>query len=220
MSLETAVQIVRDELDALTEQGLPPGIHVRLTGTADALSKAWSAMSGQVALALLVVYLLMAMLFESLVFPLIILLTVPVAAAGGVVGLAALNGLRHQPLDILTLLGFIILIGTAVNNAILIVHQTLVNVRSLGMSPHAAILLAVQERIRPIFLSTITSVVGLLPLVFLPGAGSEIYRGLGAVVLGGLMLSAILTLVVTPPLLAIAAPLMGPTRSDPKVPSL
>ena len=90
-----------------------------------------------------------------------------------------------------------------VNNAILLVHQTLFHLRSEGMERDAAIVEAVQNRMRPIFMSTLTSVFGMLPLVIVPGAGSELYRGLGSVVVGGLSLSAVLTLVIVPPLLAI-----------------
>ena len=106
----------------------------------------------------------------------------PVAAAGGVVGLDFLSQFQRQNLDMLTLLGFVILVGIVVNNAILLVHQTLHHLRSDGMSPDAAILEATRNRIRPIFMSTLTSVLGMLPLVVFPGAGSELYRGLGSVV--------------------------------------
>jgi HAE1 family hydrophobic/amphiphilic exporter-1 len=98
------------------------------------------------------------------------------------------------------MLGFVILVGTVVNNAILIVHQTLV-FRQEGLARQAAIVESVRARIRPIFMTTMTTVFGLAPLVFFPGAGSELYRGLGAVVLGGLLLSTLLTLFLIPTLL-------------------
>jgi HAE1 family hydrophobic/amphiphilic exporter-1 len=90
-----------------------------------------------------------------------------------------------------------------VNNAILLVHQTLFHVREEGMPAGQAILEATRNRIRPIFMSTLTSVVGMLPLVLFPGAGSELYRGLGSVVVGGLALSAVLTLLIIPPMLSV-----------------
>jgi HAE1 family hydrophobic/amphiphilic exporter-1 len=158
-------------------------------------------------MAVVIVFLVMAVLFESFVYPLVILLSVPLAAAGGVAGLAILNTFTLQNLDMLTLLGFIILIGIVVNNAILLVHQSLYHVRSEGMEVADAILEATSNRIRPIFMSTLTSVFGMLPLVVFPGAGSELYRGLGSVVLGGLALSAVLTLLIVPPLMAV---LVGP----------
>jgi HAE1 family hydrophobic/amphiphilic exporter-1 len=121
-----------------------------------------------------------------------------------------LNMYVFQKLDMLTMLGFIILIGIVVNNAILLVHQTLFHIRDEGMSPGDAILEATRNRIRPIFMSTLTSVFGMLPLVVLPGAGSELYRGLGSVVVGGLSVSALLTLLVIPPMLSM---LVGPLES-------
>ena len=124
---------------------------------------------------------------------------------GGVAGLVLLNFQTFQPLDMLTLLGFVILIGIVVNNAILLVHQTLYHIRQGGMTPTDGILAATRDRIRPIFMSTLTSVFGMLPLVLFPGAGSELYRGLGSVVIGGLALSAVLTLLIVPPLLAVVA---------------
>ncbi|MEE8535051.1 MAG: efflux RND transporter permease subunit, partial [Kiloniellales bacterium] len=202
--LEAAIDILRDDVIAsLTEEGLPPGIHLRLAGTARKLTQTWDAMVVELALALAIVYLVMAVLFESFLYPLIILLSVPMAAAGGVAGLVVLNNYHFQPLDMLTLLGFVILIGIVVNNAILLVHQTLFHIREDGMDPQEAILEATRNRIRPIFMSTLTSVCGMLPLVVFPGAGAELYRGLGSVVVGGLSLSAVLTLLIIPPMLSV-----------------
>jgi HAE1 family hydrophobic/amphiphilic exporter-1 len=206
--LETALDTLRDQvIEPLRAEGLPAGIKIGLSGTADKLTQTWRAMQWQLALSVAIVYLVMAILFESFVYPLIILLSVPLAAAGGVAGLVALNHYQFQPLDMLTLLGFVILIGIVVNNAILLVHQTLYHLREDGMATVDAILEATRNRIRPIFMSTLTSVVGMLPLVVSPGAGSELYRGLGSVVVGGLALSALLTLLIVPPMLAM---LIGP----------
>ena len=204
LPLESALEILqKDVVDALRERGLPPGVKVNLAGTADQLTQTWDAMVVNLALAVVIVYLVMAVLFESFVFPLIILVSVPVAAAGGVGGLALLNLYQYQALDMLTLLGFVILVGIVVNNAILLVHQTLHLVREKGMAVDEAIQEATRNRLRPIFMSTLTSVFGMLPLVIFPGAGSELYRGLGSVVIGGLSLSALLTLLLIPPLLSL-----------------
>ena len=108
-----------------------------------------------------------------------------------------------QALDVLTMLGFVILVGTVVNNPILIVHQSLNHIRDDGMSQRDAILESVRTRIKPIFMSTITSVLGLVPLVLFPGAGSELYRGLGAVFLGGLLVSTVFTLILVPTLFSL-----------------
>jgi HAE1 family hydrophobic/amphiphilic exporter-1 len=178
--LEAALDKLRAEvMEPLEEEGLPPDVKLGLSGTADQLAQTWDAMVVQLALALVIVYLVMAVLFESFIYPLVILLSVPVATVGGIVGLALLNLTTYQPLDMLTLLGFVILIGIVVNNAILIVHQALHLRRERGLAPREAVATATRNRLRPIFMSTLTSVFGMLPLVLFPGAGSELYRGLG-----------------------------------------
>jgi HAE1 family hydrophobic/amphiphilic exporter-1 len=138
----------------------------------------------------------------------VIIAAVPLGGVGGLLGLASLNLLGgpfgvFQTLDVLTMLGFVILIGTVVNNPILIVDQSLQLVRQQGSAANDAIIEAVRSRIRPIFMTTMTTVLGLLPLVLFPGAGSELYRGLGAVLLGGLLVSTVVTLVLVPLLLGL-----------------
>ena len=204
VALEEAIEMVQTQvIDKIAADGLPPGITLSLSGTADQLSQTFEAMMINFIVAIVIVYLLMAVLFESFLYPFIIMLSVPTAAAGGVLGLGLLNLLYFQPLDMLTLLGFIILVGIVVNNAILLVHQTLYHMRTEAMAVRDAILEATRNRLRPIFMSTLTSVFGMLPLVLVPGAGSELYRGLGSVVIGGLALSAILTLLMVPALLSL-----------------
>lgn len=207
LPLEAAMEQVQDSIiAALNEQGLPSDVKLRISGTADQLTATWNAMVLQLLVALVIVYLVMAVLFESFVYPLVILFSVPLAAAGAMVGLGLVNILFGQKLDMLTMLGFVILIGIVVNNAILLVHQTLHHVREDGMASRDALLEATRNRIRPIFMSTLTSVFGMLPLVLFPGAGSELYRGLGSVVVGGLSLSAVLTLLIVPALLTLFMP--------------
>ena len=155
-----------------------------------------------VAPVLLVTFLLMASLFESFLYPLVILFSVPLAGLGGLGALALVNAwIAPQPMDVLTMLGFVILLGTVVNNAILIVHQSLNNVRYLAMEPMEAISSSVRTRIRPIFMSATTSVLAMIPLVVSTGSGSELYRGLGSILLGGLTVSTMFTLFVIPALL-------------------
>lgn len=202
--LEAAIDTIKEKVILpLEQQGLPTGINLNLSGTADELTSTWNAMVINLLVAICMVYLLMAILFESFIYPLVIMLSVPPAAAGGVMGLWVLNLNILQPLDMLTMLGFVILIGIVVNNAILLVHQTLQHMKEENLNASEAILEATRNRIRPIFMSTLTSVFGMIPLVVFPGAGSELYRGLGSVVIGGLCLSAILTLAIVPPMLRI-----------------
>ena len=216
LPLEAAMELLQTEvIGKLSDEGLPAGVTMRLSGTADKLTEAWNHIVVDLLIAIAIVYLVMAVLFESFVYPLIIVLSVPLATAGGVCGLALLNVYLGaldtlQPLDMLTMLGFIILVGIVVNNAILIVHQTLFLIRQEGYAGADAIIEATRNRIRPIFMSTLTSVFGMLPLVLFPGAGSELYRGLGSVVLGGLALSAVLTLLIIPPLLSLVSGLAKP----------
>lgn len=206
MPLEAALAIIQKEVvDKLSATGsLDGGYRITLAGTADKLRNTWLALRFNVILALLITYLLMAALYESWVYPFVIILSVPFGAVGGLIGLKLLGlylmlqGQPPQALDVLTMLGFVILIGTVVNNAILIVDQALQLMRDEGQSPRAAVIEGVRSRVRPMFMTTITTVLGLLPLVLFPGAGSELYRGLGAVVLGGLLVSTIFTLFLIP----------------------
>ncbi len=218
--LESVMGLLDEEVMAkLRADGLPPGVKLRLSGTADKLTTTSKAMALDLVVAVIIVYLVMAVLFESFIYPFIIVLSVPLATAGGIGGLLLLNlylAPEIQNLDMLTLLGFVILIGIVVNNAILLVHQTLFLIRQEGMSAADAIPAATRNRIRPIFMSTLTSVFGMLPLVLFPGAGSELYRGLGSVVLGGLSLSAVLTLAIIPPLLSLATSILE--RPDKQTP--
>jgi HAE1 family hydrophobic/amphiphilic exporter-1 len=167
-------------------------------------------LESRMVLALLITYLLMAALFESFAYPFVIMFSVPLAAVGGFASLRIVHEISYwnayspiQQLDVLTMLGFVILIGIVVNNAILLVHQALNYVRDEGMDPQRAIIQSVQTRTRPIFMGALTSVFGMTPLVVMPGAGSELYRGLGSVVVGGLIVSTVFTLVVVPSMFSL-----------------
>jgi HAE1 family hydrophobic/amphiphilic exporter-1 len=173
-----------------------------MSGAADKLTETRKALQWNFILAAFIAYLLMAALFGNFIYPLVIMFTVPLAAAGGFIGLKLVNlFIAPSPFDILTMLGFIILIGVVVNNAILIVHQALNNIRYHGMTYREAVLESTKTRLRPIYMSASTSIFGMLPLVVAPGPGSELYRGLGSVILGGLAISTIFTIFVIPSLL-------------------
>jgi HAE1 family hydrophobic/amphiphilic exporter-1 len=206
MALEAAMEtIVTDVVKPMVDSGdLSRPYGVRLAGTADDLTRTRRSLQGNFILALIITFMLMASLFESFLYPLVIMFSVPLAAAGGFLGLYLMNRLiSYQPMDVLTMLGFVILIGIVVNNAILIVHQALNFMRNEGASAREAIRLSVQSRMRPIFMSTLTSVMGMLPLVLFPGAGSELYRGMGSVILGGLVISTVFTLLLVPSLFSL-----------------
>ncbi|OSM06924.1 efflux RND transporter permease subunit [Magnetofaba australis] len=204
LAMESAINIVREQvMQPAIDKGLPDGVTLRLSEGADQLALAKEAMSGQFLLALAITFLLMAALFESFLYPFVIIITVPLAAFGGLLGLKTLNLFVQQPLDVLTMLGFVALVGIVVNNAILIVHQSLNFIHHEGMKHQQAVVESVRIRVRPIFLSTFTSVFGLLPLVAFPGAGSELYRGMGSVILGGLLLATLFTLILVPALFSL-----------------
>jgi HAE1 family hydrophobic/amphiphilic exporter-1 len=204
MPLQTAMEEIEAKIiSPVRTMGLLKGLNVRMSGAADKLTETREALKWNFVLAAAIAYLLMASLFGNFIYPLIIMLTVPLAGAGGFMGLKLLNLLssKPQPMDILTMLGFVILIGIVVNNAILIVHQALNNLHYKSMGYREAVLESTRSRLRPIYMSATTSIFGMLPLVVFPGSGSELYRGLGSVILGGIAVSTIFTVFVIPSIL-------------------
>jgi len=203
LALQSAMEAIEGLVSKMDTSGKLKGVQVNIGGNADKLTQTYQALQWNFLLALAITYLLMSALFENFFYPLIIMFSVPLAAAGGFMGLRLVNlFVAPQPLDVLTMLGFIILVGTVVNNAILIVHQSLNNVRYESMTGPAAITESVRTRIRPIFMSAFTSIFAMFPMVISTGSGSEMYRGIGSVLLGGLALSTVFTLFVIPALLA------------------
>jgi HAE1 family hydrophobic/amphiphilic exporter-1 len=222
MPLEEAQERIQSMIvKPLEESGaLDGGYRITLGGTTDKLVATWKSLWFNLVIAGVITYLLMAALFESWLYPAVVIASVPVGSVGGLLGLWLLNWLGasfgiFQPLDVLTMLGFVILIGTVVNNPILIVERALQLVRETDTEPTEAILEAVRSRVRPIFMTTLTTVLGLLPLVLFPGAGSELYRGLGAVLLGGMLFSTIVTLVLVPALLGLCFRVFGTSGLKP-----
>jgi HAE1 family hydrophobic/amphiphilic exporter-1 len=203
IALQEAMETITENVvNPLAGQGMLKGVDIGQSGIADKLTEARKILQFDFVLAAVIAYLLMAALFGNFIYPLIIMFTLPLAAAGGLLGLKLVNiFIGNQPLDILTMLGFVILVGVVVNNAILIVHQALNNIRYNGMRYREAVLESTRTRLRPIFMSAATSIFGMLPLVLIPGPGSEFYRGLGSVVLGGLAVSTVFTIFVIPALL-------------------
>ena len=214
--LEAGVEIVKRELiQKLKDSGeIGNDIQMKITGASDRLQATRVALSGNFIIAILLSYLLMVAIFSHWGYPFLIMSTVPVGIAGSIFGLWLMNAVgghldlfgfsnMHQPFDVITMLGFLILIGTVVNNPILIVDRTVRNIAQRGMQTNGAILESVRTRLRPIMMSSITTVFGLSPLVFIPGAGTELYRGLGAIVLFGLLFSTIITLTFMPVVLSL-----------------
>ena len=216
VALETAVGIVEEDVVAHMRRGgqIPPGVSMDISGASDQMATTRKALVGNFLVALLLSYLLLVAIFSHWGFPLVIMTSVPLGVAGGIFGLWLLNGssdllstigisFTHQPFDMITMLGFVILLGTVVNNPILIVDQTLYNVRQGRMAAGEAVKEAVSVRLRPMMMSTVTTIVGILPLVILPGAGTELYRGVGAIVLFGLLFATFVTIVFLPAFLTL-----------------
>jgi multidrug efflux pump subunit AcrB len=205
VSLEQTIAFLKEEIEPVVQKYLPEGGGVRYSGAADKLDEALVNLSGSFMLALVILYLLMSALFHSFRDGLLVLLVLPLATIGGVLALHLLNMVTFQPMDLLTMIGFIILLGLVVNNAILLVYQTRLAERQ-GVLRRAAVEQAVRLRLRPILMTTLTSVFGLLPLLLMPGAGTELYRGLAGVIVGGMLVSAVFTLLLLPALLRSGEP--------------
>jgi multidrug efflux pump subunit AcrB len=213
IALETGVEMVRNEIVAhlrRTNQ-VPQGISMGISGASDQLEATRNALFGNYVVAIIIIYLLLVAVFSHWGYPLLIMTTIPLGVASGLVGLYLMNviggmlpsiGLKpvQQPFDMISMLGFLILMGTVVNNPILIVDRAAYNVREMAMNAHDAVSEAVSARLRPIAMTTLTTIFGLAPLVFIPGAGTELYRGVGAIVLFGILGSAIITLTFLPAL--------------------
>ncbi len=202
MSLQEAIAVINEKVMTKMNEQLPIEASIQLSGNANKMTAAIKDMVKNFMLALVILFLLMTALFKSPKDSMLVLLVMPLAVAGGVIGLNLLNLVTYQSLDLLTMIGFIILLGLVVNNAILIVDQTRQAERE-GLSRRRAVAQAIRIRARPVYMSTLTSLFGMLPLMLMPGVGSEIYRGLATVIVGGMFVSAIFTLVLFPSLLRL-----------------
>ncbi len=202
VALEEVMERINNEVAPKIREALPEGGSISYRGNADRLAKALGTVGVNFSLAILILLLILAAMFVSVRDAAIVVAVMPMAALGGLSALAILNWVTYQSLDMLTMIGFFILLGLVVNNAILVVDQTNRALAS-GLAIDEAVEQALRVRARPIFMSTLTSIFGMLPLLLVPGVGSEIYRGLAAVIIGGMTLSAALTLILMPAMLRI-----------------
>ena len=208
MTVQEALDSLRDVVGPQLSDVMPGDMSIAYRGTADRLEGALDAMTVNLAVAAIVLFLVLAAMFRSLWDGVLVMLSMPPAIAGGVLALRALNLFTTQAMDLLTTIGFLILLGLVVNNAILLVMQARVGMRS-GLDRAAAVAEAVRVRARPIYLSTLTSIFGMMPLMLIPGVGSQIYRGLATVIIGGMFVSAVFTLILMPSVLRLP-PLANP----------
>ncbi len=223
IALETGVEIVkRGVVDYLRDTGAAPSsINMTISGASDQLQATREALAANYVVAIVIIYLLLVAIFTHWGYPLLIMTTIPLGVAGGILGLWLFNlggewlpliGMNplHLSFDMIAMLGFLILMGTVVNNPILIVHQAMTNVRKQNMDALEAVRNAVDVRLRPIAMSTLTTVFGLAPLVFLAGEGTELYRGVGVIVMFGLLGTAVVSLTFLPALTVLVLKMSRP----------
>jgi HAE1 family hydrophobic/amphiphilic exporter-1 len=172
---------------------LPPDFRVRISGQQREMVTSFDSMKLAIALAIFLVYLVMASQFESLVQPFIIMFTIPFALIGVIFTLL----ITGTPISVIVLIGLIMLAGIVVNNAIVLVDY-INQLRKRGISKREAIKQAGQVRLRPILMTTLTTVLGLLPMALGLGEGSELRTPMAVTVIGGLLIGTILTLLVIP----------------------
>jgi multidrug efflux pump subunit AcrB len=202
MTLDEALDTLHRQVEPKVRASMARGVQLTYAGSANDLHEALRAMAQNFLLALVILFALMAALFRSLRDSLLVMAVIPVSVAGGILALRVAGLAGFQALDLLTMIGFIILLGLVVNAAILLVDQTRARERS-GVPRRQAVAEALETRARPIVLSTLTAVLGMAPLMFMPGLGAEIYRGLAAVVAGGMTVGTIFTWVLMPSLLRL-----------------
>ncbi len=202
MSLEELVAEIKNKVEPAIQAQLPADGAVYYGGSAEDLDRAVLTLASNFLMAFVLLIAIMAALFKSLKDALLVVISIPLAGVGGVLAINIMNMIKFQPIDLLGMIGFIILLGLVVNNAILLVAQTR-KAEGEGKTRVEAVREALRLRLRPIFMSTLTSLFGMLPLLLVPGAGSEIYRGMAAAIVGGMSVSTIFTLILLPSLLQL-----------------
>jgi hydrophobic/amphiphilic exporter-1 (mainly G- bacteria), HAE1 family len=208
--LGSIVQSTQQDILVPIQAKLPTGYRIELSGSADRLGETVTQLATAFVLSIFIIYLLLVALYRSFLYPLVIMATVPMGMSGALLSLVIANSIPGVtvPLDMITALGFIILTGVVVNTSILIVERAL-QLLEEGMDYDKATYQATKDRLRAIFMSAITSVLGMLPLAVVPGQGAELYQGLGIVLTGGLLFSTILTPTVVPALMGLIYDLSG-----------
>jgi multidrug efflux pump subunit AcrB len=202
LSLGQAIEQLKRDVEPEIRRQLPADGSIHYEGNAGSLRDALANMAQNLSIALVALFLLLAALFRSIKDSLYVILTIPLASFGGVLALVILRLFTPQTLDLLTMIGFVVLMGLVVNNAILLVDQARTEMRG-GATVRAAIESSLATRTRPIMLTTLTTLFGMLPLVLVPGPGSVLYRGLGTVLVGGMAVNSIFTLVLLPTMLRL-----------------
>jgi HAE1 family hydrophobic/amphiphilic exporter-1 len=187
------VGTVADEVKAAVNGKIPKGIELDMGGQAEQQGEAFGSLFSSLLIAIVLVYLIMVALYDSLIYPFVVLFSIPLAIIGAILALA----LTMNEMNIFSIIGMLTLIGLVAKNAILLVDFTN-HLRSEGKEVKQALLEAGAERLRPIVMTTIAMVFGMLPVAIASGAGAEMKNGMAWVIIGGLASSLVLTLVVVP----------------------
>jgi HAE1 family hydrophobic/amphiphilic exporter-1 len=208
--LGTLVERTEAEVLAPLRASLAPGYSLELAGSADQLATTVNELASAFVFSIFITYLLLVALYRSFLYPVVIMATVPMGMSGALLSLVIANNIlgMNVALDMITALGFVILTGIVVNNAILLVDRAL-QLQQEGEDYDTSLYNATSDRLRAIFMSAGTSVLGMLPLAVLPGQGSELYQGLGIVLTGGLAFSTILTPTIVPALMGLLQDISG-----------
>jgi multidrug efflux pump len=191
MAIETASNAI---LEAVREMHLPDSLHAEFAGEARAYAQSIGAQPLLILAALIAVYIVLGVLYESLAHPLTIISTLPSAGLGALLALMMFKA----ELSIIAFIGIILLIGIVKKNGIMMVDFALEGERTRGLAPEQAIYEACLERFRPILMTTMAALLGALPLLVATGPGSELRRPLGMTIIGGLVVSQVLTFYTTP----------------------
>ena len=204
LPLGTAVQMVKE---ATADLKMAPGYRIIFAGETEQMEESFGYMAEALVLAIVFVYLILAAQFESFIDPLAIMLSLPLS----LVGMAGMLLLTRDTVNMMSLIGLILLMGLVTKNAILLVDYTKV-LRSRGMERREAIITAGRTRLRPIMMTTLAMIFGMLPLALALGAGSEMRAPMARAVIGGLITSTFLTLLVVPVVYSLLDDLSGWVR--------
>lgn len=191
-------EIVKDVNAAIATLDVPSGIQVEISGSLEDQQESFADLGLLLMIVSLLVYIVLASQFESLTYPFIIILTVPFAFIGSLLFLS----ITGEPLGIMGFVGLIMLVGMVVKNGIVLIDYINLN-RERGMSIITAVVHGGRSRLRPVLMTTLTTILGMVPLAIGTGQGSEMWKSLGVSIIGGMTFSTIITLILVPALYSI-----------------